>query len=87
MTLKEKFNDYVRLHGYDNIHQVAKAANINLSNLHTNLNSRWGISIKRAFQIANTMGVPVEEILELFYEDEYLRNRLIVKKKQAEQTS
>lgn len=81
LTVKEKFIKYINEHGYPSVLSLANACGINSANLFTNLNSQWGMSVKRAFIIANTMGVPVEEILYIFYEDEYKENARAIKKK------
>lgn len=82
MSTKEKFYEYIRAHGYTSVRQLAIASGIDISNLHTNVVHKWGISIKRAFALANTMKVPVEEILELFYGDEFEKNRKIVRNRE-----
>ena len=80
---KEKFITYIKEHGYKSVRSLAIDAGIDTANLFTNLNSKWGLSIQRAFRIANTIGVPVEEILEIFYEEELAENRKAVESKEV----
>lgn len=74
MTRKERFRKYIEEHGYVSMRSLAVASGIDPANLQTNLDGKWGLSVKRAFHIANTMGVPVDEILHIFYEEQYEEN-------------
>lgn len=81
--IKKELEKLIKEHGYESMRSFARDCGMDTSNLYTNLKSKWGLSMKRAFVIANTLGVPVEQILEMFYKDEFKENRKIVKKKSS----
>jgi len=79
MTKKEKFELLVKTHGFANISQFAKEAGIADSNIYSNLdNGRWNISIKRMFQMAKVLHCHIDEVISIFYPEEYLENMEIV---------
>lgn len=71
---KLKFEDMVREAGFDNIYQFSKEYNIDMANLYSNLDGTWKMSLKRMFKIANALGVPIGQLIELFYPEEYAEN-------------
>ena len=71
---KAKFEKIVKDAGFDSIFQFSKDVGIDMSNLYLNLNGTWKMSLKRMFKIANTLGVPIGQIIELFYPEEYAEN-------------
>jgi hypothetical protein len=71
---KEAFETMVKDAGFDSIYQFSKEVGINMANIYSNLDGTWKMSIKRMFKIANTLGVPIGRIIEIFYPDEYEEN-------------
>lgn len=71
---KEKFEAMVKSAGFDSIHQFSREYNIDMANLYSNLGGTWKMSLKRMFKIANALGVPIGQIIELFYPEEYAEN-------------
>lgn len=71
---KVKLEKMVKDAGFENISQFSKEAGIDMANLYSNLGGTWKMSLKRMFKIANTLGVPIGQIIELFYPEEYAEN-------------
>ena len=71
---KAKLEKMVKDAGFENLSQFSKEAGIDLANLYSNLGGTWKMSLKRMFKIANTLGVPIGQIIELFYPEEYAEN-------------
>lgn len=71
---KRKFEELIKSAGYTSIYQFAKEHNIDMGNLYTNLDGTWKMSLKRMFKIANALGVHIDEIIEVFYPEEYAEN-------------
>lgn len=80
-TVKAKFEELVKEKGYPSMRSFCKECNLDESNLYTNMKGKWGLSIKRAFLLANKLGEPVEKILEVFYSEQFAENRKIVSEK------
>lgn len=78
MTTKEKFKTYLREHGYKSIKQLCSQCGLNPTFLYSNIRGKNGISVDKIFLIANTMKVPVDELLRVFYEEQYIENERIV---------
>lgn len=79
-TVKERFINFAKEHGYANLHQVSKATGIESGNLYSNLTGKFDPSIKRLFLIANTLRVPIDDIINIFYETEMQTNQQLSKK-------
>lgn len=77
-TIKERFISFAKEHGYANLHQVSKATGIESGNLYSNLTGKFDPSIKRLFLIANTMRVPIDDVINIFYEKEMKTNQSLV---------
>jgi len=76
-TNKETLAKWIEDAGYSSIRQFCKDIGVDQSNLYTNLDGTWGISIKRMFKIANSLKVPIADVIELFYPDDYYENKMI----------
>lgn len=79
--MKEKFLDLMQKNGVENIHQLAKLCGIESCNIYTNINGKTQLGVKRAFMYANAIGVPVEDVIAIFYPDDMKANRKACKKK------
>lgn len=75
---KEKLFELIKAAGYENYRQFSKDVGIDCSNLYSNLDGTWGMSIKRMFRIANLLGVPISQILEIFYSEEFAENQKLL---------
>lgn len=71
---KLKLETMIKDAGFDSIYQFSKEYGIDMSNLYSNLDGTWKMSLKRMFKIANALGVPIGQIIELFYPEEYAEN-------------
>lgn len=71
---KARLEKMVKDAGFENLSQFSKDAGVDLPNLYSNLGGTWKMSLKRMFKIANTLGVPIGQIIELFYPEEYAEN-------------
>lgn len=78
--MKQEFVKLIRRQGYNSINGFCVAAGINTSNLYTNLKGEFPASIDRMFTIANTLGVPVIEVVEIMRPDDMKKNRKAVEK-------
>lgn len=85
--IKMELEKLVKSRGYASLNAFSSDCGINTSNLYTNLRSKWGLSMKRAFLLSNKLGVPVEQILEIFYKEQFDENRQIVKERLEKETS
>ena len=72
---KSKLEELIKNAGYESIRQFCIDADIDQSNLYTNIDGKWGMSVKRMFKIANLLGVHINQILEIFYPKEYAENQ------------
>lgn len=79
--IKDELEKLVKEKGYASLNAFCVENGLNTANVYTNLRSTWGLSIKRAFAIANGLGVPVEQILEMFYKEQFKENRKYIKKR------
>ena len=67
---KELFYDLIKSKGYSSFRAFCREVNIAPGNLHSNLTGRFELSLDRAFLIANTLKVPIDTILAIFYPEE-----------------
>lgn len=74
MRNKEALETMVHSAGYKTIGQFCREVGINQTNLYSNLNGTWKMSLKRMFKVANTLRVPIDKIIAVFYPDEYWEN-------------
>lgn len=72
---KTKFEKLVTDAGYKSMRAFAKDVGINVGNIYSNLDGTFGMSIKRMFKVANLLGVPVAQVIEIFYPTEYAENQ------------
>ena len=75
---KEKLWSMIEAAGYENYRQFSKAVGIDCSNLYSNLDGTWKMSMARMFKIANLLKVPVLDIVEIFYPEELAENKNIL---------
>ena len=75
---KEVFEKLVKSAGYDNIRQFCIDAGIDQSNLYSNLTGKFKMNIRRIFKIANTLGVPFLQIVDIFYHEELEENQSLL---------
>lgn len=75
---KEKLIALITSAGYENIKQFCKDANLDQSNLYTNLDGTWKMSLKKMFKIANFLGVPIVQIIDIFYSEELEENQKLL---------
>lgn len=73
--MKEQFYHLIKEKGYSSFRQFCNTVNIAPGNLHANLTGRFELSMDRAFILANTLEVPIYEILDIFYPDRMKENR------------
>lgn len=72
---KEELEKLVKNAGYDNIRQFCKDLGVDQSNLYSNLDGTWGMSMKRMFKVANLLGAPILQIIGIFYPNELAENQ------------
>ena len=75
---KEKLFALIKEAGYENYSQFCHDIGIDQSNLYSNLDGTWKISVKRMFLIANSLGVSITRILEIFFPEEYAENQKLL---------
>lgn len=71
---KELFYSIMHDAGFKSLREFSKACGIEAGNICNNLNGRYDISIERMFVLANTLRVPIDMILEVFYPRELAEN-------------
>ena len=71
---KEKLFKLIKAAGYENYRQFSKDVGIDCSNLYSNLDGTWKMSLRRMFKVANLLGVSITQIIEIFYPEEYAEN-------------
>lgn len=75
---KEIFEQMVKDAGFDNIRKFCKELGVDQSNIYSNLDGSFNISIKRMFKVANLLGVPIVQVIGLFYPDELAENQSLL---------
>lgn len=83
MDKKEAFNKLITTKGYKSLYDFCLTNNIDKSNMSkrlANSDTRQKIEIGFMFKIANILHVPVEKIIEIFYEDDWKENRSLIEK-------
>lgn len=75
---KAKLAELMKAAGYESFRQFSKDAGIDCSNLYTNLDGKWGMSVKRMFKVANLLGVSITQVIEIFYPDEMAENQRLL---------
>lgn len=73
--LREKLVKFSEKHGIKSVRQLCILSGIHESNLYTNINGTYGMSVSRLFKIANTAKCDILEVLELFYPELVQQNR------------
>ena len=72
---KEALQKLILDAGYCNMRQFCKDLGVDQSNLYSNIDGTWGMSMKRMFKVANLLGVPILQIVEIFYPNELAENQ------------
>lgn len=72
---KEALQKLILDAGYSNMRQFCKDLGVDQSNLYSNIDGTWGMSMKRMFKVANLLGVPILQIVEIFYPNELAENQ------------
>ena len=75
MDNREVFYELIKSKGYKSFRDFCKAVNIAPGNLHTNVKGLFELSMDRAFLIANTLEVPIDTILDIFYAEKMRENK------------
>lgn len=71
---KEKLEALMREAGYTSFRSFARDSGVDVSNLYTNLDGTWKMSMKRMFKVANTLNVPILQVIDIFYHEELEEN-------------
>ena len=71
--IKEQFYALIKLSGFKSLREFARACEIPVGNIHSNVTGKFRPSIDRMFKYANTLGVPIDTILSIFYKEEMSR--------------
>lgn len=79
MTVKENFNALLIKKGYASLHDFCLKQQIDYANMNKRVNGiKQKIEISYAFKLADMLKVPVEEIIAIFYPDEWQENRSFI---------
>lgn len=70
MEIKEQFYGLIKEKGFTGLRDFARASGILASNIYSNLDGTYDLSINRAFVFAKVLKVPIDTILTIFYPDE-----------------
>ena len=71
---KEKFYGMIKEAGFKGLRDFSRACGIQAGNIHSNVVGRYKLSIERAFIFANTLKVPLMDVLLVFYPEEIYEN-------------
>ena len=74
MNIKEKFYKMIAEAGFTGLRDFSRHCGISAGNICTNLSGKYKVSIERAFIYANTLKVPIMDIIILFYPEEVYKN-------------
>lgn len=69
-----EFNRLLESNGYNSVLAFCKDAGIDRANLDKNIKGVFKLSLDRAFIIANTLGVSIDDVLWIFYHEEMREN-------------
>lgn len=78
---KDKFVKLLQSRGYKNIHRFAIACGVEGANVYSNLNGTFDLSMQRAFVYANKLGVPLMDVVNLFYPQWEEENRSAIEER------
>lgn len=70
----QEFNDLLKENGYKSVLAFCKDAGIDRANLDKNIKGVFKLSLDRAFIIADTLNLPIDTVLWIFYPDEMGKN-------------
>lgn len=65
--IKEKFYALLKGCGFKSLREFARSCGIPAGNIHSNVTGKWRPSIERMFVYADTLGVDIDTVLEIFY--------------------
>ncbi len=72
--MKERFIALMKKRGFTSVRQFAIACGMESSNIYTNLVGKTTVGIGRLFTYANVLGVPVQDVLAIFYPEDMKAN-------------
>lgn len=72
--MKERFIALMKKRGFTSVRQFAIACGMESSNIYTNLAGKTTVGVGRLFAYANVLGVPVQDLIAIFYPDDVKRN-------------
>lgn len=85
MTPKEAFNELLKKKGYTSVHDFCLKQQIDYANMNKRVNGiKQKIEISFAFKLANMLKVPVEDIIAIFYPNEWQENRSLIEENERE---
>lgn len=79
-TVKQLFEEIVLRQGFRSINQFTHACGIESSNIYVNLQEKNKPNIKRLFLYADTLGVPVLDLIEIWYPEELAENYIAIER-------
>ena len=68
--VKEQFYALIKVCGFKSLREFARACEIPVGNVHSNVTGKFRPSVDRMFIYANTLGVDIDTILRIFYKEE-----------------
>lgn len=74
MTIKEQFYQMIADAGFKGLRDFSRACGVGPGNIYSNVAGMYELSLKRAFVFANTLRVPVMDVIAVFYPDEVHEN-------------
>ena len=72
--IKEKFYSLLDRRGFEGLRAFSRATGVGVGNIYSNIQGKHKLSLDRAFIFANTLGVPIDTILAIFYKDKMIDN-------------
>ena len=74
MKRRDALQALAQRHGIESLRQLCVLSGVAQSNLYSNFNGMYDISLKRMFKLANALHVDILEVVKAFYPEMYAEN-------------
>ena len=81
MSRKEQFKTMLNKHGYTSVNNFCIENKLNQSNVNNRVkNESIQVELPILFMFANILHEPIENVIEIFYPNEFKENRSLIEK-------
>ena len=74
---ESRFLDLIRSKGYESVEKFSEDCEITPQSIFVHIRGQYKPSLKRMFKYAEVLTLPIDDIIELFYEEELHKNRKV----------